>query len=89
MVLDSFATICIGLPLTACFGDHFQHCKGTTIPARHQIPAFDLTSFLTSKMLKFGRIDASIILLSSNRIFGAVFNSNSRVFLQLAQTTTP
>ena len=33
-----------------------------------------------SKMLKFGKIDASIILLSLNRIFGAIFSTKSPNF---------
>ena len=43
------------------------------------LPNFDLRidGFLPSKLLKFVRIDASIILLSSNRNIGPIFCTNS------------
>ena len=41
--------------------------------------------FLPSKLLKFGRIDASIILLSSNRNIGAILMKNSSNLLTLGR----
>ena len=46
------------------------------------VPNFDprFDGILPSKLLKFGRIDASIILLSSNRNIGPIFSTNSPNF---------